>query len=283
MNTWKRGIALLLCLLLCLGVLPGTAWGEQNRDEEVLGDENEYWLYKQEKGQVKDDENESSLEIKKMREADELQATWNNYKRVVDAINSKNPYTQIQISRYSDRNFTNRTTGLCNVSSITTLLNRRLAYDNKDGQIFTVLNVLTSNSCTNITYSGTKYYFDGNTGNWWSILYKNSNRTQYYAKKIPASTVKQTVKNKNEFDVYLANLLYTHPEGICVRNKTANHVFVIYFFEVSGSNYQFYVKDPVHNYSGKFEGSYMYSKCSGDLYTNLDAISYLDGSASQLR
>ena len=28
MYAWKRGIALLLCLLLCLGVLPGMAWGE---------------------------------------------------------------------------------------------------------------------------------------------------------------------------------------------------------------------------------------------------------------
>ena len=40
MNTWKRGIALLLCLLLCLGALPGTAWGEEaeidSRCEEDL-------------------------------------------------------------------------------------------------------------------------------------------------------------------------------------------------------------------------------------------------------
>ncbi|MBQ2675079.1 MAG: InlB B-repeat-containing protein [Prevotella sp.] len=34
MRTWKRGLALLLCLVLCLGVLPGTVWAERPDDSE---------------------------------------------------------------------------------------------------------------------------------------------------------------------------------------------------------------------------------------------------------
>lgn len=201
-----------------------------------------------------------------------------SYHDAVAAIDSKNPKRQTQLSRYNE-DFTERKTGICNVSAMVTLLNRRLAYDDRPGS-FTPEDVLTSLGCSNIKNSGTKYYYEGDTGKWFSATYSNGSYS-YKSAYISSSTVKKAT-NKEGFYQYIASLLQEHPEGIAIRNSKANHVAVIYKFEIIDGSIQLYVKDPSSNYSGKLEGSYLYKQSGKDLYTKLDKIAYLKGSTPAL-
>lgn len=207
-------------------------------------------------------------------------------------IDSRNPISEYQIRNRKNADLTGDNGGLCNVSAITTLLNRRLAADNYSGT-FSVTNVFQSLGCKNIKTdgklysgknfetSGTKwcqyYYFNGSTSSWCvsGTTYSNGDHT-YTVTQISGSTVKNSTSKEN-FNAYIANLLHQHPEGIAIRNTTANHVVVIYKYTYSNGIYTLYVKDPVFNYSGTIDGSYIGGLVNNDLYTNIDFLVYLNG------
>ena len=209
-------------------------------------------------------------------------------------IDAKNPISEYQIRRRNNTDLSGDNGGVCNVSAITTLLNRRLAADYISGS-FSVRDVLQSLNCGNIITdgviysnknfgtSGTKcyqyWYYTGGTGNWCvsGTNYYNGN-TNYSVSQISGSAIKNAT-SKNGFYEYIAGLLHQHPEGIAIRNTAGNHVVVIYKYTFSNGSYQLYVKDPVYNYSGSLEGSYMWSACGYDLYTNIDFIVYINGNA----
>ncbi len=206
--------------------------------------------------------------------APRAEAAQDAYQRAVQAIDERKPESQPQLDRY-DASFRAKQTGICNISAITTLLNRRLAYDGKTGS-FTPKQVLQANGCTNITSSGTKYSYTGDTDRWGNRTYTKSG-VSYTAARLTASTVKSET-TKDNFYQYLALLLHEHPEGVAIRSETARHVAVLWRYELVGGKLQLYVKDPVGNYSGTLEGSYLYKNAGGDLYSGLDCIVYLVGS-----
>ena len=203
-------------------------------------------------------------------------ASSNPYVDAVAAIDAKKPKTVAQLAHY-DKTFTKKLDGLCNVCSMVTVLNRRLAYENRSGS-FTATDVIRACGCKNIKNSGSKYSYDGGTGTWFNKTYAK-NGVSYQAVKISADTVKKNA-SRGTFYHYIAMLLHEHPEGIVIRSKTANHVAVIYRYTVSNNQVQLYVWDPVGNYKGKIEGSYIYKHSGNDLYSGLNYLVYLKGSKS---
>lgn len=197
-------------------------------------------------------------------------------KQYFDLIDSMNPKRQNQIARY-DSSFSTRKTGLCNVSAMVTLLNRKVIYDNLNFS-FTPTDVLKANGCTSIKSSGDKYYYSGDTGLWGYKKY-TLNGASFQAGTISGSAVKSATTKEN-FNKYIASLLHTHPEGIAIRNTKANHVAVIDRYSYINGKYQLYVKDPVNNYSGVLEKSYIWSKSGNDLYTNIDFIVFIKSSTA---
>ncbi len=195
---------------------------------------------------------------------------------VFAAIDAAGPKSQQMLYRYNS-GFTASTARLSNLSSMVTLLNRRLARDGRSGS-FTPKNVLEGNNCTGIASKGVKYTYTGSMNAWYGRQYSNGTY-DYKAVRITAATVKSSVKKAN-FYYYLANLLHQHPEGIILRHKQADHAVVIDKYTVSGSKIQLYVKDPVGNFSGKLEGSWFYGQCNGgDIYNDLAFIVYLEPAA----
>lgn len=216
---------------------------------------------------------------------------------IFDSIDSCYPKSEYQIRRRKNQDLSTDDGGHCNISAITTLLNRRLAADYRSGS-FSVTNVLKSlgystvktdgklYSGINFETNGTKwcqyYYFSGSgTSANWCVSGKQYNNGSYSYKvtKISDSTIKSKT-TKEGFNAYIASLLHDHPEGIAIRNKTANHVAVIYRYSYSNGAYTLYVKDPMYNYSGALSGSYISSHCGGDLYSNIDFIVYINGTCS---
>lgn len=229
------------------------------------------------------DESENLVEL----EGEGLYSEYSDYQTKVKAIEAKNPPRQTQLYRVDSNG--DKESGICNVSAVTTLLNRRMAYDNRSGQ-FTVFNVFAANSCTNVvgprTWNGssaaTGYEYTGGTGSWNSKKYVNDSGYAYQAKSISKSAIATNMSNLGipYFNTYLATLLREHPEGVCLRNSTANHVAVISYYEIVNGTYQFYVCDPVNNYKGKLEGSWLYKKSNSDIYSGIDFIVYLSSSAN---
>lgn len=203
-------------------------------------------------------------------------ASSNPFEAAVAAIEAKKPKTCTQISHY-DATFTNKQDGLCNVCSMVTVLNRRLAYDNRSGS-FTATDVISACGCTNIRSNkdGTRYSYNGGTGTWFQKTYTKGG-VSYQAVKISVDTVKKCTA-KAGFNHYIALLLHEHPEGIVIRSKTANHVAVITSYSVADNRVSLFVWDPVNNYKGAIEGSYIYKHSSGDLYSSLNYLVYLKGS-----
>ena len=146
--------------------------------------------------------------------APRAEAALDAYQSAVQASDDRTPETQPQLDRY-DASFRVKQTGICNISAITTLLNRRLAYDGKTGS-FTPKQVLEANDCTSITSSGTKYSYTGDTDRWGSRTYTKSGAS-YVAARLTASTVKRET-TKDNFYQYLALLLHEHPEGVAIRS-----------------------------------------------------------------
>ncbi len=211
---------------------------------------------------------------------------YEEYQELVRAIEEQDPYRQRQLYRIDAAG--NKITGICNACSITTLLNRRLAYDGKDEKSFYIYNVFDACGVTvkqgPRTWDGsqgedTGFVYDGDTGFWSRLKYTNADGTTYQAVRIAAEDVGAYVRQYGSFANYLIRLLHEHPEGVCIRNHTANHVAVLYRYEIRGGMVQFYVKDPVKKYSGRLEGSWIYN-ANGvhSLYNGLDCIVYLEGS-----
>ena len=217
---------------------------------------------------------------------------------IFDQIDSNNPKSEYQIRFRNNSNLSSDGGGACNVSAITTLLNRRLVADYQSGS-FTVSNVLTSLGCTNIYTDGKLYsdknfgtggkklfqyyYWKGSSSNWCvsGKKYNNGNNS-YTITQIGASTIKNNTSKAN-FNAYIANLLHNHPEGIAIRNKSANHVGVIYRYSYQNGSYKLYIKDPVGNYSGEMNNNaWLYKQCGGDLYTNIDFIVYINGTCKMV-
>lgn len=212
-----------------------------------------------------------------------------------DTIDSQGPVSEYQIRSRSSDYKTDRG-GLCNVSAITTLLNRRLAADYISGS-FSVADVFKSLGCKNYKTDGKLYsdkafgqdssslkfqywYKEGDTGHWCVNNTKYTTGSySYTVKQISGSTVRKAT-TKDGFNAYIAGLLHQHPEGIAIRNTKANHVAVIYKYTYANGVYTLYVKDPVGNTSGKMENSYIYKQSGKDLYTNLDFLVYINGTAA---
>lgn len=193
-------------------------------------------------------------------------------------IDAKNPKTQTQVARYNE-DFSEKITGLCNVSSSVTLLNRALAYHYLSGS-FTPTLVLKGCGCTNIKNSGNKYYYKGDTDNWITGRTYTLNGNSFKISAIYASSIKNATTKANFYE-YIAGLLHKHPEGVAIRNTKANHVCVIYKYTYSDGKYTLYVKDPVNNYSGKLESSscYLWNNSGKDIYTNVEFIAYISYSS----
>ena len=175
--------------------------------------------------------------------------------------------------------------GNCNVSSATMLLNRRLYLDQgESGTKFTLQDVYDANGCTIVNgptqnYKGNLYGYDGyeftgDSGKWANKKYTNADGTVY-------QMIEEKKSNISNFDQYIAQLLEKHPEGICLRNTKANHVFVITDVQtLADGKVQYYVQDPVNRYTGPLEGSHQYRKSviekkDTDIFQSLDFIAYL--------
>lgn len=209
-----------------------------------------------------------------------------DYKELVMGIENEGPPQQIQLYRVDSNG--DRITGICNVCSVTTLLNRRLAYDGRTDEEFTVDDVFEACGVEvkagPIYWNGngkTGYRYSGDTGYWSRLKYKNDWGTSYQAVRVSVDEIKDGINSAGSFNNYLINLLHKHPEGICIRNEAANHVAVIYYYAIIDGRVQFYVKDPVERYSGKVEGAWIYN-ANGvhSLYGGIDFIVYLQGSKS---
>ena len=209
-----------------------------------------------------------------------------DYKELVVDIENEGPHQQIQLYRVDSNG--DRITGICNVCSITTLLNRRLVYDGKTDEEFTVNDVF--DACGVTVYAGpiywngngkTGYRYSGDTGYWSRLRYTNDSGTSYQAIRVGIDQIRDGINETGSFNNYLIKLLHAHPEGICIRNEAANHVAVIYYYAIIDGRVQFYVKDPVERYSGKLEDAWIYN-ANGvhSLYNGIDFIVYLKGSKS---
>ncbi len=176
-------------------------------------------------------------------------------------------------------------TGICNMCSMVTLLNRRAFYDYGYADAFTMFDGFAGTGCTNVKKKTcTKhpdrpaYEYSGDTGSWWRATYKSTkySNVQYTASRIEPETVRKEIKAKNiSFEEYLRRLLEDHPEGICLRNSTANHVCIVTQVIKDGGKLQMYVYDPVHMYYGPLEGSYIYTR-KHNLLEGLSSLSYLN-------
>lgn len=178
-------------------------------------------------------------------------------------------------------------TGLCNVASVVTLLNRNLYYENKGNEThFTVMNAFSANGCavkygptknwSGNTYNRDGYEYEGGTGSWACALkYTNGSGTSYTVVNERLATID---KNKGDlsYEEYFAQLLRQHPEGICIRKKSGSsgHVCVITDYEIVDGKYQFYVQDPVNKFTGKWEDSYQ-GRTYGAINQNIDFVAYI--------
>lgn len=213
-------------------------------------------------------------------------SSYEEYQELVKEIEEQKPFRQLQLYRVDAAG--NKLTGICNACAVTTLLNRRLAYDGKTGEDFTIYDVFEA--CGVIVKAGpiawkgsegaeTGYVYKGDTGHWSKIRYTNGAGTSYQAVRVDAEDVMAEVEADGSFSNYLIRMLHEHPEGVCIRNHNANHVAVICDYAIIGGMAQFYVKDPVDNYEGRVENARIYyAHGSRSLYRGLDCIVYLKDS-----
>ena len=199
-------------------------------------------------------------------------------RRIFDSIDEINPPQQVQIRRCTSAGFNSNEGGICNISSITTLLNRKYAYDHggEAKDYFTPEDSFKANGCTDIIFHGHKdsgdhsnqdyYQYKGSTNNW-SIekTYSNGSDASYVSHAISKSAAKKQVESNygGSYEKYVAHLLEEHPEGICIRNSKANHVAVITgYTQDANGNISLQVEDPVGNYKGDLynTGAWIFKK-----------------------
>lgn len=217
---------------------------------------------------------------------DEFEEKWSNtlYEDYRTAVASCKVEPQLQV--YSVDSNNNKKSGLCNIASMTTLLNRRLALDGKTDEKFTVEEAIEANGCVikrgpvsvngkNKKYVG--YEYSGGTAGSASKKYVNSSGTAYQAVSIGAAAFNNNMKNLGITDPneYIVKLLEEHPEGILLRNNTANHVAVITDYEIIDGKIQLNVQD-TDGYYGPIEGSPLYKQSKNNVFKNLNYISYLE-------
>ncbi len=226
-----------------------------------------------------------------------LYAVWESdddyiaYRKKVDAIWAAigdNEICENQINRIkkSGTKYVH-SVGNCNIASVVTLLNRNLYYEGKTSEKrFTLLNAYSANGCgivfgPTLDYTPNKYRrygyeYTGNTGSWHlSRKYTNNSGTSYTVTNESLATINKN-KGSLSYEEYFASLLRKHPEGICIRKKSGDngHVCVITHYEIIDGKYQFYVQDPVNQFTGRFEDSYQYGTY-GAMSQNIDFIAYI--------
>ena len=219
---------------------------------------------------------------------------YQDYRKKINALNKdKSIPVQKQLYRVKSngKGGYTKTSGICNISSVETLLNRRLALDGKD-EWFTTEDVLTSNGCkvskSAVTWSNSKkgsesgFVYSGGTDNWSTKKYSNGEGTSYQMVRESLDTVKKNMKKEGitDYTKYIASVLDEHPEGICIRNIGAKHVAVITDYEIVNGKIQLYVADPVQVRSGsnrvKLEDSYIYKNSPDkNIFKNMENIAYL--------
>lgn len=215
---------------------------------------------------------------------DEFEDKWSSklYEDYRAAVASCKVKPQLQV--YSVYPNNNKKSGLCNIASMTTLLNRRLALDGKTDEKFTVEEAIKANGCVikrgPVVVNGTNqkagYEYSGGTAGSASKKYVNSSGTSYQAVSIGASAFNNNMKKMGITDPneYIVKLLEEHPEGVLLRNNTANHVAVITDYEIIDGKIQLNVQD-TDGYYGPIEGSPLYKQSKNNVYKDLNYISYL--------
>lgn len=204
-------------------------------------------------------------------------------------ISEKNPPRQIQARRAPSSNpNASRGQGICNISSITTLLNRQYALDNantpsSEMDYFTVTDALESNGCRNIEFINVegrtgqeRYTYDGGTGStWYRTTYTNGEGVAYSSHAIGAREARRAVNNDfgGSYEEYVASLLDEHPAGLCMRNNDSTHVAVITGYERnSNGSIQLLINDPVNNYEGPLSGGWIAKNDhSGSVWNDLSS------------
>ncbi|MCR5275790.1 MAG: hypothetical protein K6E26_10595 [Clostridiales bacterium] len=164
-----------------------------------------------------------------------------------------------------------KSSGRCNVSSVTNLLNRRYAMDTGGSgkNWFTYNDVLSANGCTLKKDWGTiqngdragqlKIEYTGKTGGWASNKTYTNGEVSYVTKSTSRSTIVNEVKNKysGSYEEYFAAQLKNHPEGVCIRFdetytengevKHRGHVITLTdFSRDKDGNVHLYADDPVN-------------------------------------
>ena len=225
-----------------------------------------------------------------------IQSKYEAYCIVVDQIDSiQNRPRQIQIRRCTSAGFNSNLGGICNISSVTTLLNRKYAYDHgsEAADYFTAEDAFKANGCTNIKFHGHStsgdhpdqdyYQYNGGTDGWANKTYSNGSDASYTTHSISAATARNDVNKYygGSYKEYVAHLLEEHPEGICIRNAKSEHVAVITgYTRDENNNIKIQVEDPVGNYKGDLEGAHIYKNDSNkkNFWNHLDnniAFTYL--------
>ena len=211
-----------------------------------------------------------------------------------EKIRRINPPRQIQSRRHGKENSKGKWQGTCNVSAMTTLLNRAYALnidniEQSDVHYFTIEDVFEGNNVRNLRYQGNKkdpvrnpnghelYSYSGGTASsWYNSTYTNGHGVSYSSHAITAREARRAVNNDygGSYEEYVAHLLDEHPEGICVRSDDADHVAVITRYErMENGDIQLYVNDPVNNRPDeqRIQNAQITKQDKDDLWDELDS------------
>ena len=181
-------------------------------------------------------------------------------------IDKAKPFERKQFDKYNSKG--KRITGLCNVASLSTLLNRRLVLDGKysDESAFTEKEIYSAFGDSNIKYckNGNDVISSADTGKW--VLLKKGGIKRTYTNKDGVTYATEKYLNKNELQQYsedgtikddqdlfkaVANLIDKHPEGVCMRgfyDGEGGHVIVVKGYEKDENGiYNLKIYDPVNS------------------------------------
>jgi len=186
---------------------------------------------------------------------------YSSYRKSVDKLNSMNVpiYGQrYRVIKSGDKyvsSDTNGTGGICNIVSVTQLLNRRIAFDTEgnftSNDLFTIEQSIEANGCKiserEVPYrnGNTGYVFSGGTGSWYVKTYSKGN-FKYKMTYKNTDSVKADMKSKgiSNFEDYLAKILIDHPEGVVYRKN--GRCMVITDYKYNDNKYTFYGIDGVN-------------------------------------